>query len=403
MTKDVLESSRIYPAQVLLTNHEPNNTGGVLIRPGGRDCYPAFWVRDYAMSLESGFIKQDEQKHMLALVAKTQCNQSWVSDGGGFIPFGAIADHISISTSEPSYYPGSQAPQYGILPSFDDHFYFIHMAYYYATNFHSYNFLLQKINGFSLVDRLEMAYKVPTTGPHAPIVYTTDSLRGVDFGFRDVVTITGDLCFTSILKYQASLEMAWLFEKLQQQSKAKAYKNIAADLKQLIPRLFYDNRGMLKASNRKSQQLDVWATALAIYYGILDGEKLNKASQYLTDGYINGSLSYKGNIRHVLTTDDFSGATAWEFADTEKNTYQNGAYWGTPTGWLVYAIAQTNPDAAKKLAGEYIAELRENDYRKGKDFGAPYECFHPSGYNQNPVYLASVSCPFEVFKKMMGE
>ena len=54
LTMDVLESSRIYPEEEVAAGFGPNNTGGVLIRPGGRDCYPAFWIRDYAMSLESG-------------------------------------------------------------------------------------------------------------------------------------------------------------------------------------------------------------------------------------------------------------------------------------------------------------------------------------------------------------
>ncbi|MGV8096104.1 MAG: hypothetical protein AB2L24_29990 [Mangrovibacterium sp.] len=40
MTKDVLESSRIYPGQTITSGPLPNNTGGILIRPGGRDCYP---------------------------------------------------------------------------------------------------------------------------------------------------------------------------------------------------------------------------------------------------------------------------------------------------------------------------------------------------------------------------
>ena len=60
MTKDVMESSRIYPGQKILEEFGANNTGGILIRPGGRDCYFVFWIRDYAMSLESGFVINQE-------------------------------------------------------------------------------------------------------------------------------------------------------------------------------------------------------------------------------------------------------------------------------------------------------------------------------------------------------
>src|SRR5690606_5143946 len=79
LTKDVLESSRIVPGQVISSDFGPNNTGGVLIRPGGRNAYPSFWIRDYAMSLESGLIPLPEQKHMLRVTASTQCDQTWIT------------------------------------------------------------------------------------------------------------------------------------------------------------------------------------------------------------------------------------------------------------------------------------------------------------------------------------
>ena len=75
ITETVIDSSRIFPGQSI-PSHGANNTGSVLIRPGGRNAYPAFWIRDYAMSLETGFITGKEQKHMLLLAASTQCDQT---------------------------------------------------------------------------------------------------------------------------------------------------------------------------------------------------------------------------------------------------------------------------------------------------------------------------------------
>jgi len=406
LTKDVIESSRIYPGQKASPNFGPNNTGGTLIRPGGRNAYPSFWIRDYAMSLESGLIPLVEQKHMLSITASTQCDQTWITKGGSIIPMGTIADHVRIDDGLPIYFPGTYSyedqgtPEWGVLPPLSDQFFFIHMAYNYIKKSSNEQFLLSEIQGIPLIERLEMAYKAPPTRSGSQIIYTTDYIRGVDFGFRDQVTITGDLCFPSILKYRASLELAWLMEKLDESEKASVYLDIACQLKSSIPNLFMDNRGMLKASSGTSQQADVWSTALAIYLGIIEADELKKSSQFLANAYLTGILSYKGNIRHVLTTDDYSDSTAWEASLAKVNTYQNGAYWGTPTGWVVYAIAQTDLASAKKLAREYIAELKDNDYRKGIEYGAPYECFHPSGHNQNPVYLTSVSCPYIVFMKM---
>ncbi|MEQ6122228.1 hypothetical protein [Reichenbachiella sp. MALMAid0571] len=138
LTMDVLESSRIYPDQEIASTGDQNKTGGVLIRPGGRSAYPSFWIRDYAMSLDCGFITENEQKHMLFLTAATQCDQSWITSGGSLVPVGAIADHIRIDDSLPIYFPGTYSyegqgvSRWGRTPPYGDQFFFIHMAYFYS-------------------------------------------------------------------------------------------------------------------------------------------------------------------------------------------------------------------------------------------------------------------------------
>ena len=403
LTKAVMDSARIYPGQIISKDFGPNTTGITLIRPGGRGTYPAFWIRDYAMSIETGFISTEEQKQMLLLTAATQCDQTWISASGSMIPVGAIPDHIRIDDSKPIFFPGTYnysnqgGKTWGMTPPYCDQYYFIHMAYQYIVGSNASNFLLKEINGTRLIDRLEMAYKVPPTKLEGVLVNTTDDFRGIDFGFRDVINITGELCFPSLLKYQASLELAELFNRLRKNDKAKFYQNIAAKLKQQIPAVFADARGMLLASTGKGKQADVWSTSLAVYLGILEGDQQKKSCQFLREAYQKGSLASKGNIRHILTTDDFSSSTAWEFSLAQKNSYQNGAYWGTSTGWVCYAIAKVDIAAAKQLAKEYIDDLRAGDYRKGAEFGAPWECYN-SDKPQNAVYLATVSCPLIVFK-----
>lgn len=403
LTKDVMESSRIYPEQKISEEFGSNNTGGVLIRPGGRACYPAFWIRDYAMSLASGFVTKEEQKHMLLLTASKQCDQTWITKAGSMVPLGAIADHIRTDDSKPIFFPGTYnyggqgGKKWGMVPPYGDQYFFIHMAHFYVKTISKSNFLLNEVNGIRLIDRLEMAYKVPPTQQDGVLVYTTDHFRGVDFGFRDVINITGNLCFPSLLKYRASLQLAELFDKINRKDKADYFRAIAMRLKSEIPKIFSDERGMLLASTEKSKQPDVWSTALAVYFGVLEGEDMNKTCRFLSDTYKNGTLAYRGNIRHVLSSDDYNDSSAWEISIAKKNTYQNGAYWGTPTGWVCYAIAKVDAPLARKLASEYIQDLRINDYRKGGDFEAPVECFHPYGNKQNPVYLTTVTCPFAVF------
>lgn len=413
MTKDVTESSRIYPNQQLPAPFGGNNTGGVLIRPGGRDTYPAFWIRDYAMSIESGFVDKEEQKHMLLLTASTQCNQTWITRSGeGMIPVGAIADHIRVETSRPIYYPGTydygvqenNESQYGRFPPYSDQFFFIKMAYQYVKSTSDIKILEKETNQMKLIDRLELAFKVPPVRDGSHLVYTSEPFLGVDFGFRDAEKITGDLAFPSIVKYCAANELIWLFEKLGNKEKAEKYKDIALQIKRTLPETFLNSDGMLRASTGLSQQADVWSTALAVYLGILEGDHMLKACRHLDRAYIEGKLAYKGNIRHIIVGEDYDSSTsAWEISKVGINTYQNGAYWGTPTGWVAYAIFKVNVEHATQLIKEFINDLRENDYRKGPAYGAPYECMYPPDYFRGPVYLTTVSCPYIVLKSMIKE
>jgi len=404
MVKDVMEASRIYPGQKISKDFGPNQTKGVLIRPGGRTSYPAFWIRDYAMSVETGYVSEKEQKHMLDLTANTQSDSLIQTKWGTSIPKGSIADHIRIDDGKPIYFPGTYSfenqgeKKWGMQPPFCDQFFFIQMAYLYVKSFSKTTELSKEIKGVKLIDRLEQAYQMPPSDTQFKLVHVNDSNRGVDFGFRDAIYITGKLCYASLLKYQAANQMAYLFTKMGNKSKALAYQQEANILKISIISTFIDARGMLRASTGTSGQADVWATSLAINLGVLTGKSRLKAAQYLRDAYVKGELSQKGNIRHVVQSDDFSATSAWEKSVVPINTYQNGAYWGTPVGWVCQAIAYVDLPSAQKLAKEFIQELREGDFRKGDSFGSPWECFNDK-LTQNPVYLTSVAVPLIIFKK----
>jgi hypothetical protein len=405
----VIQESRVYPDEKV-GDAGPNTTGGTLIRPGGRACYPAFWIRDYAMSLDAGLVTEKEQRHALLLTAEKQQAEPWSLPSGSFVPSNAIPDHITFG-GKPIFYPGTLedyegqgGPQWGKLPCLDDHFFFIHMATEYVRTTNVAGALKLVANGKAIIERLELAFLVPPSRKDTGLVYALPEERGVTFGFVDTITHTGDLLFCSLLKYRAALELAWLYAQVVDPERVRHYEAIAQRLKQAIPAAFATEKGFLRASTGKSAQPDVWGTAFAVYVGALDAPHERAACEALARAFQEGRIAWRGNIRHVPTTDDFSNTTAWEAALGPKNRYQNGAYWGTPTGWVCYAIAKVNTDLARKLAAEYVAELREGDFRKGPDFGSPWECMHPEGnHRQNPVYMTSVTCPLAAFRRIEKE
>ncbi len=404
----VVEASRVRPGESV-AGHGPNTTGGTLVRPGGRDCYPAFWIRDFTMSLESGLIHPDEALHALLLTAASQAATEVKVPSGSLVPAGAIADHISFS-GVPIYFPGvlddeeNQGGKRWPFPSLDDHFYFVEMAWHVVEECGNPELLRRTVEGMPLMSRLEQAFGVPDTDARTGLVRCDEEARrGVSFGFTDIVVHTGDLLFCSILRLRAARQLAQMQQQLGDAIAVQGWSREADRIQRHLPQAFDDESGLLCASTGTSAQPDVWGTAFAVYSGALDDERERVACQALAAAVDAGTIACKGHIRHVPTDADFSSQTAWESVVTgsARNTYQNGAYWGTPVGWVCYAVAQVNLDMARALACEFVDEVRTGDFREGDDFGAPFECIHPDGdHRQNPVYMTSVTCPLAAFDRL---
>jgi len=412
MAADVLEESRVRPGQKI-GSFGPNLTGGTLIRPGGRDVYPAFWVRDFAMSLEGGVVTKTELRHALFMTALSQhLGDDWHTPSGSLAPKGAIVDHLSFD-GRPVFFPGTiddyenQGGYWGYLPSLDDHYYFAHMAWHYFKVTGQTHFLKNPMGDVPIIERLEMAFDVPPSRPETELVWCDSQNRGVSFGFVDTVIHTGELLFCSLLKLQAARRIAEMEKALERSVQAEKYRRIVETLKKSIPQTFMTKDGFLKASTGISSQPDVWGTAFAVYIDALNEEGKFTACRALEKGYADGTIAWKGNIRHVPTSHDFSEESAWEKLGGDygkKKSYQNGAYWGTPAGWVLFAIAQVDSELAKNLFDEYVEELQEGDFRKGPDFGSPWECMHPEGdFRQNSVYLTSVACPLGAVKRLTAK
>ena len=107
MTRDVVEASRVKPnsnggGRWPLTN----SCGFTLITPG-KDTYTAFWVRDFSMAVDSGFITPAELRDHLLLICKAQNGPADLKLAKGLhVPAWAIPDHINYD-GRPSNYPGS--------------------------------------------------------------------------------------------------------------------------------------------------------------------------------------------------------------------------------------------------------------------------------------------------------
>jgi hypothetical protein len=268
MTRDVVEASRVKPNSNGGGRWPITNSCGFTLVTPGKDTYTAFWVRDFSMAVDSGFITAEELRNHLLLTCKAQNGPAELTLANGLhVPAWAIADHINYD-GRPSFYPGTYSSGHdqgsgacGRVPPIDDHYEF------------------------------------------------------------------------------------------------------------------------------------------ALHLGVLDRAHATAARKTVADAVRRRTITLEGGVRQVPTDQDFSKTTAWERSMCAINTYQNGGYWHTASGWLIEALWEWDRPLALQVFGEMLAHLRAQDFRQGPGYGAPWEVFGPNGQaRQNGVYMASVALPYGILK-----
>lgn len=387
-----------------------NTCGFTLVTPG-KDTYQAFWIRDFSMALDSGFITAEEMRNHLKLVCQVQNGaQERRLANGLHVPSWAIPDHINYD-GRPVWFPGTfssgedqGAGACGRVPPIDDHYEFVHIAYSLWRTTGEARFLCEAISGLTVFERLEKAFTSPTTDPATGLAQTTEADRAVGFGFCDAETHTGKLLFASLLRYRAAGEMARLARVLGRKDSATAYESVQRMIRAHVPGTFATPNAMggwLRASTGLSCQPDLWGTLYALHLGVLDRASAAAARKSVADGFRAGAIAFEGAVRHVPTNRDFSPTTAWERSLSAVNTYQNGAYWHTASGWLIEALWRKERALALRIFSDMITHLREQDFRRGPGYGAPWEAFGRNGQaRQNPVYMASVALPYAILESL---
>ena len=403
-----IESARVRPGQSR-GGTGPNNTGITLITPGGN--YPALWTRDFAMSLDCGLITATEILPQLRLIARCQNGEKERRlPSGGIIPPFAIVDHVNLAGGA-VFYPGTYssgedqgAPPWGPLPPIDDHFYFIHIAYALWRDTGDTQFLNERIGDYRLLERLERAFHSPTSDPKTGAAVATKERRAVGFGFQDSVYLLGAMSFTTLLRYRAARQLASLCKADGKAKAAAEYKETARSIADHLVPVFTEpakRDGWLLAATEVGKQPDVWATLFALHLGVLPQKAAERARRTLTAAVRapGNTIEYQGAIRHVPSNRYFRPNQCWEAGGGSVNTYQSGAFWYTPTGWLIEALEASDPALAREVCDRFIHHLREGDFRQGGGRGAPWECFGlDMAGAQNPVYMTSVTLPLAILQ-----
>lgn len=291
--------------------------------------YEGFWLRDYAYQLE-GCADSFSDKELA-----DSCRvfiKALRKDGAG-------VDCVKFN-GEPLYRPS------GANPVADGSQFTVDVAWHTWQRTKDHRLLAEIID--NLVTTMEAAPRNPKTGL---IRIKPGGWDRCPYGFTDTVRKQGDLLFCSLLYVQACRQLADLLEAAHRAENAKKWRREAERLVPAIRATFWDeNAGLFRAATVLCKQPDIWGSAFAVYLDVATPEQAKTLAHYFRDHY--SEVVQRGQIRHL------PGGVYWDAA-CGRNTYQNGGYWATATGWFVYTLDLVDP----KLADQTVIDMVD-DFRK---------------------------------------
>ncbi|MFI5384514.1 MAG: hypothetical protein ACHQ50_00170 [Fimbriimonadales bacterium] len=385
VAKEVTLASRVGPGGEI-SNGGKNTTGCAIRVPGGTQTYyPAFWVRDAAMMLGGDLVPADEVEGWIKVVAATQPGSSGLKfDHGLWIPPYSIPDHITLQ-GQACWFPGAYADQgignYGFLPPADDAFFFIQMVHEEFRLTRRKTLLDEQVGtGWGehpLGEVCARAFEsVAVDRATGLVVCDADKGKGrVDWGFCDSIVKTGSCLMPSLLRWQAARWLAEMCAAAGRTSAARTYRASAQTIQKSIVLTFFKpldgGEGMLISATGLARKDDVWASAFAVWLGVLPAKTENTVSRHLLAIYKAGGTVVEGQVRQIPPTGEFG--VSWDKALTGVGAYQNGGFWATPTGWMIAALHKVDRAAANKLLSEFTSHVRAM-----RDKGAPFEWINPA-------------------------
>ena len=197
------------------------------------------------------------------------------------------------------------------------------------------------------------------------------------YGFTDTVRKTGELFMESLLYWQACQRLA--------AAGAEGFAERADAIEQNVGVLCDEAAGAFVAATQDCRQLDVWANAFALYIDFPLGERRERVLRWLVDH--RDQFLEHGQVRHLLRGEHWQRL----FADIKPETYQNGAYWATASGWIIWVFAQHDRALARSVLDDLLGYFRTRGV---------FECVN-GDYRQLEHYVVSATNPLGALRRLM--
>ena len=336
-----------------------------LYTPDGEGQYPALWTRDFSYMVENAaeFIPHDHISAAIQYLLDAQRED-------GCIPDRIRADGRALYSAGPDDQPLGEPPA-------DNSQFMVKLVADYVA-------LTQDTGFFSRISGQLISAMNYTPRHSSGLVHIDSQIIRSPYGFTDTVAKTGELLFSSLLYWEASNKLIKMCKNIGDLSSAEEFQSRVDSIEKNITSLWDEESGMFQAASGCCRQIDIWGNAYAVYIGFPLGDKKSRIIDYLAENF--NAIAMKGQVRHLPKPDH------WEktLYTVEPETYQNGAYWGTASGWLAFALFEKHPDLSRKIYLDLIADYRANGV---------FECIN-TGYSKIINYVVSVTNPLGAIRKI---
>jgi hypothetical protein len=358
----------------LITGSQIEIQGRLVNTPDGSAQYQGCWMRDFTMLCESGhpMIDAEYMKRGLDLMFANQG------------PNGEIPDWVPYDSKKHVIYA-----LFNKHPFLDNPLWLVRLMCLYLEKSDNVNYFIR--NEDKLFSGLR---SMNLLNPQHFAVNIDPGSHQDDWGFTDCIMKTGTVLFSSLLKLDAIRSLATIYGLMDEPEKYQRYYDMIPKIISELEILFDPDQNLYYAASGYGHQIDIWGNAFAVYLGLLSSDRTQAVAHAL---YKNRErFVWNGQIRHLFKGEYWDhflpGA---ESLGRSPNTYQNGAYWGTPTGWMAVAFEKAQPGTGK--------QLMQNLFEDYQQFGIN-ECVYPQRwrfgkrYQKCPHYVASLALPFRLLK-----
>jgi hypothetical protein len=345
--------------------------GTPLYTPDGKAHYAALWTRDFAYMVENA-------GYLMSITNIERCIDYLVK---GIRADGAVPDRVQVD-GRPVYAAGAPESPLG-EPNIDNAQFLVFAVNAYlgmvpadrrAALYAKWS--PQLLKGMDYIPRAAsgLVWNDPTK-PHSP------------YGFTDTVGKTGELFMESLLYWRAAKMLARLESAYGSGKASDELIARAAVIERNIGSLWDEKTGMFFAASKDCRQTDIWGNSFAVYSDFPLAEKRGRIVNWIASNY--DRYIWHGQVRHLPKGE------YWErqLMPVEKERYQNGAYWATGAGWVMWALNERNPVLAKRMFREIIEDFRT---------GGICECVN-AGYRQLESYVDSATNPLAAARKIWAK